>query len=106
MEQLLLAVGTPGGQSHPARARTATLVPGLRVGRQAAGSSHLFHFQGAPSGTQGSVPSTLSGLPLHTGSGDVRVKVRLRAFSLRFSRSPGLGLSLPGLGCTACRNSS
>ncbi|KAJ1127040.1 hypothetical protein NDU88_005446 [Pleurodeles waltl] len=41
-------VGMPGGQSHPARARAATLVPSLRVGRQASGSSHLVHFQRAP----------------------------------------------------------
>ncbi|KAJ1164574.1 hypothetical protein NDU88_005010 [Pleurodeles waltl] len=43
---------------------------------------------------------------VHTGSGDVRVKAQHRAFSFRFSRSPGLSLSLPGLGCTACGNSS
>ncbi|KAJ1082637.1 hypothetical protein NDU88_002802 [Pleurodeles waltl] len=106
MEQLPHAVGTRGGQSHPARARTATLVPGLRVGHQAAGSSHLFHFQRAPSGTQGSIPGSSSCPPLHTGSGDVRVKVQHCAFSFRFSRSPGLRLSLPGLDCAACGNSS
>ncbi|KAJ1081907.1 hypothetical protein NDU88_002079 [Pleurodeles waltl] len=106
MEQLPPAVGTPGAQSHPARARTATLVPGLRVGRQAAGSSHLFHLQRAPSGAQGSMPGSSSGPLLHTGSSDVRVKAWHCTFSFRFSRPPGLSLSLLGLGCGVCGNSS
>ncbi|KAJ1166686.1 hypothetical protein NDU88_007083 [Pleurodeles waltl] len=88
MEQLLPVDGTLGGQSHLARARTVTLVAGFKVGRQAAGSSHLFHFQRAPSGVQ--------------GSGDVRVKVQHRAFSFYISRSPGLSLYLSGLDCTVC----
>ncbi|KAJ1153372.1 hypothetical protein NDU88_006133 [Pleurodeles waltl] len=63
-------VGTLGGQSHPARARSVTLVPGLKVGRQAAGSSHLFHFQRAPSGAQGSSSGSLTGQLLLNGSVD------------------------------------
>ncbi|KAJ1216854.1 hypothetical protein NDU88_004453 [Pleurodeles waltl] len=105
MEQLPRVVSMPGDQSHPARARAATLVPSLRVGRQASSSSHLFHFQRALSGAQGSMPGPSSGPPLHTGSGDVRVKVRHRAFSFCISRSPGLSLSLPGLGSAACGKS-
>ncbi|KAJ1123166.1 hypothetical protein NDU88_001639 [Pleurodeles waltl] len=68
MEQLPPAVGMPGCQSHPAWVRTATLVPGLRVGRQAAGSSHLFRFQQAPSGAQGSASGSPSGQLLPNGS--------------------------------------
>ncbi|KAJ1198083.1 hypothetical protein NDU88_001927 [Pleurodeles waltl] len=77
------------------------MVPGLRVRRQAAGSSLLFHFQPAPSDAQGSMLVSSSGPPLHTGSGDVHVKARHRAFSFRFSRSRGLRLFLPGLCCAA-----
>ncbi|KAJ1081908.1 hypothetical protein NDU88_002080 [Pleurodeles waltl] len=73
-EHLPPAVGTPGSQSHRARARTATLVPGHGVGRLATVASFLFHFKRAPSGAQGSMPGSSSGLLLHTGSGDARVK--------------------------------
>ncbi|KAJ1081906.1 hypothetical protein NDU88_002078 [Pleurodeles waltl] len=71
MEQLPPAVGPPGSQSQPARACTATLVPGLRAGRRAAGSSHLFHFQRVPSGAQGSVSGSPFDQLLPNGSGSV-----------------------------------
>ncbi|KAJ1217243.1 hypothetical protein NDU88_004838 [Pleurodeles waltl] len=71
MEQFAPMVGTLGGQSHPARARSVTLVPGLKVGRQAAGSSHLFHFQQAPSGAQGSASGSSTGQMLPNSSSSV-----------------------------------
>ncbi|KAJ1104204.1 hypothetical protein NDU88_001616 [Pleurodeles waltl] len=71
MEQFPPVVGTLGGQSHPARARSVTLVHGLKVGRQAAGSSHLFHFQRAPSGAQGSASGSPTGQLLPNTSGSV-----------------------------------
>ncbi|KAJ1185523.1 hypothetical protein NDU88_002315 [Pleurodeles waltl] len=71
MEQFPPVVGTLGGQSHPARARSVTLVPGLKVGRQAAGSSHLYHFQRAPSDAEGSTSGSPTGQLLPNSSGSV-----------------------------------
>ncbi|KAJ1099974.1 hypothetical protein NDU88_005065 [Pleurodeles waltl] len=61
MEQFPLRLARPAVSRTPPRTRTATLVPGLKVGCQAAGSS----------GAQGSASGSPSGQLLPNGSGSL-----------------------------------